>query len=50
MMMMIPIEMTLVGIVTDFSEEQPWNARVPNDRDSVSINTDNSNDSNETHR
>ena len=37
-LMMIPIEMTLVGIVTDVSDEHPINAELPNDMVVVSVN------------
>ena len=33
MMMMIPIVVTLVGIVTDESDVHPWKAYPPNDND-----------------
>ena len=44
MMMMIPIVVTLVGIVTDVSDEHPINAELPNDRFRISINAGNDDD------
>ena len=36
-MMMIPIEVTLVGIVTFVSPEHEWNAEEPNENDDNSV-------------
>ena len=36
--MMIPIEMTLVGIVTNVSDEHPIKTELPNDMVVVSVN------------
>ena len=44
MMMMIPMVVTLVGIVTDVSDEHPINAELPNDRFRISINAGNDDD------